>query len=68
MTLLERITEIDAGLTLGENYKRELDALDSVEHDIPVYRHCGTPVWKITQAKKEIARIRAWIDAEITAK
>lgn len=68
MTLFERIKEIDAGLTLDGDYEYELAALNGIENDIPVYRHCGTPVWEIQQAKEEIARIRAWIADELDAR
>lgn len=68
MTLLERIHEIDAGLTLGDDYKFELAALDGVENDIQVYHRLGTPAWKTLQAREEITRLRTWIAEELSAR
>ena len=67
MTLTARIQSIENGITLNpaDNYEYELNALSGTESDLPVYRYMGTPVYKIVQAKEDIARIRAWILAEI---
>jgi hypothetical protein len=68
LTLKQRIQGVEDGLTLEGDYTDELDALNVIEQDIPVYRHLGTPVWAAQQAKEEIARIRTWIRDELAAR
>lgn len=65
MTVLERIQNVRDGISLGGNYDYELQELLGIEGDLPVYRHMGAPIWKIQQAKKEIAEIREWIRQEL---
>jgi len=65
MTLIERIQNVKDGLTLDDDYKYELQELQAIEGDIPVYRHLGTPVWKAQQAKQEINEVREWIKQEL---
>lgn len=66
MTVLERVRSIESEITLNpvDNYEYELDALQGLENDLPVYQTLGTPAWKIQQAKTEIQRLRAWIRME----
>lgn len=68
LTLKQRIQSIEDSLTLESDYTDELDALDVIEKEIPVYRHLGTPAWKAKEAKEEIARIRTWIREELAAR
>ncbi len=68
LTPLQRIRAIDASLTLQDSHQMALEQLQGLEYDLPVYRRLGTPVWKIEDVKKEIARIRAWIESEMIAK
>ena len=68
LTLKKRIQGIEDGLTLKGDYRDELEALDVIEQEIPVYRHLGTPVWEAQEAKAEIARVRAWIHEELAAR
>jgi hypothetical protein len=65
MTLLERIQNLEDGITLGGDFEYELHELQSIEGDIPVYRHMNTPVWKIQEAKQKISEIRHWIKEEL---
>lgn len=68
LTLRQRIQDIEDGLTLEGDYKDELDALDVIEQEIPVYRRLGTPVRKAQEAREEIARVRTWIREELAAR
>ena len=68
LTLKQRIQMIEDGITLGGNFKSELDALNVIEQEIPVYRRLGTPAWKAQEAREEIGRIRAWIHIELAAR
>lgn len=65
MTVLDRIQSLSDSIALSGDYEYELLALQGIENDLPVYRHLGTPVWKIQQAKKEIAELREWIKEEL---
>ena len=65
LTLRQRIQSIEDNLTLKDDYNAELDALNVIEQEIPVYRRLGTPVWAAQQA---IARVRAWIRGELAAR
>ena len=67
LTLKQRIQRVEDGITLGSNFKNELDELNVIEQEIPVYRHLGTPVWKAQEAREEIARVRTWIREELAA-
>lgn len=68
LTLKQRIQNVADGITLGSNYSDELDALDVIEQEIPVYRRLGTPAWKAQEAREEISRIRSWICKELAAR
>ena len=68
LTLMQRIQSVEDGLTLVSDYMDELEMLDTIEKEIPVYRRLGTPTWKAQEAKSEIARIRAWIYEELAAR
>lgn len=68
LTLRQRIQSIEDNLTLKDDYNAELDALNVIEQEIPVYRRLGTPVWAAQQAREEIARVRAWIRGELAAR
>lgn len=68
LTLRQRIQGIEDGLMLDSDYKDELNALNTIEQEIPVYRRLGTPVWKAQEAREEIARVRAWIYEELAAR
>ena len=68
LTLKQRIQSVEDGLTLEGDYTDELDALNVIEQEIPVYRRLGAPVWKAQEAVEEIARIRAWIRDELAAR
>ena len=68
LTLKQRIQCVEDGITLENNFKNELDALDVIEQEIPVYRRLGTPAWKAQEAREEIARIRSWIREELAAR
>lgn len=68
LTLRQRIQSVEDSLTFEGNYKDELDTLDVIEQEIPVYRRLGTPAWKAQQAKEEISRIRTWIREELATR
>jgi len=64
----KRIQAIEDNLVLKGDYTEELKYLTAVENDLPSYRTLGTPVWKIQEAKENIARIREWINQELEYK
>ena len=68
LSLMQRIHSVEDSLTLNSDYRDEIDALDVIEQEIPVYRRLGTPAWKAHQAKEEILRIRTWIREELEAR
>jgi hypothetical protein len=59
------IAEFESDITLKSDYTEELEILDGFKNDLAVLRTLGTPVWKIQDQLKEIARIREWIMQEI---
>jgi hypothetical protein len=61
-------TRLENALTLKSDYSEELEELAGFEGDLKVLRHLGTPVWKITDLRAEINRVREWIKQEMDAK
>lgn len=68
LSLIDRVQAIEDCMILKNNYSEELDALKTIELEIPVYRRLGIPVWKAEEAKKRIIRIREWIEQELSNK
>ena len=68
LSLAERIQGIEDNLTLKNDYTDELNYLDVIESEIPVYRRLGTPVWKAQEARERINKIREWIAQELAHK
>lgn len=68
LSLMQRIHGVEDSLTLNSDYRNEMDALDRIEQEIPVYRFHGTPIYKVQQAREEITRIRTWIREELEAR
>lgn len=66
ISLLNRVQTIEDCMTLKNDYSQELEILEVIEQEIPVYRHLGTPVWKAEEAKERIKKVREWITQELS--
>jgi hypothetical protein len=67
-TIRAEAQALDDGITLKAEYAQELAALDQLESDLAVLRSLGRlQTWEHRAANSHIARIRAWIRAELAA-
>ena len=66
--LIDRVQAIEDCMTLKNDYNEELEALKTIELEIPVYRRLGTPVWKAQEAIKRIKEVREWIAQELSSR
>ena len=62
--IIAGIDSIENGLTLKSSYETEKQELEQINSDLSVMAHCGSPRWKINDAKQRITHIKEWIDAE----